>query len=341
MAIDSYDDVRGLGDAELHALLDRGRPEERVWAIWALALRSAANVDEIAQRSEPDPGVRRNLAVVLAGHGQLDLLVALARRDPAPEVRAAAMQLVARLAADGKLPFSIVTERAVDDAPEVKIAVLGTMFAGAPPWLVELGELMLGDRDADVRYEAFEALVRSDRPAPAIAWLEEAPEGEARIVLMKWSARGRTKQCADTLAGASRRLRRLLVESVRVASWSELASAIGDEPVLIRALARRDGGTFRQIPLAALIAATLREPSDTWIVMIGDRLARLESPEDVAPLLGDYRELVAQRMAMLDARMAELRGMGGEAASDEVAMLEEDRVAFEAALEHAARLVVH
>src|ERR1700728_3915308 len=94
-----YDDVRSLSPRELHVLLERGRPEERVWAIWALALASAPNdLGELVRRSEPDAGVRRNLAVVLAGHGELDLLVALATRDPAAEVRAAGMQLVARFA---------------------------------------------------------------------------------------------------------------------------------------------------------------------------------------------------------------------------------------------------
>jgi hypothetical protein len=96
--IDSFDDVRGLGEPELRELLDSGRPEERIWAIWALAMRSdAGTISELAHRMEPNAGVRRNLAVVLAGHGELELLVALAHRDPAPEVRAASMQLVTRL----------------------------------------------------------------------------------------------------------------------------------------------------------------------------------------------------------------------------------------------------
>src|SRR6185503_4503906 len=158
-ALDSFDAVRELGDVELHALLDAGRPEQRVWAIWALALRSA-DVGELGARVEPDAGVRRNLAVVLAGHGQLDLLVALAKRDPAPEVRAAAMQLVSRFAIDGKLPSALVTERVTGDGSEVRIAVLGTIFGGAPAWLVELAQKLLEDVDSDVRYEAFEALLR-------------------------------------------------------------------------------------------------------------------------------------------------------------------------------------
>ena len=48
-------------------------------------------------------------------------------------------------------------------------------------------------------------------------WLEESPEAETRLALMRWSARGRVRACAELLASASRRLRRLLVESVRTA----------------------------------------------------------------------------------------------------------------------------
>src|SRR6185503_7364732 len=132
-----------------------------------------------------------NLAVVLAGHGQLDLLVALARRDPAAEVRAAAMALVCRLAIDGKLPTALVGERVTGDGSEVRIAVLGTVFAGAPPWLVEITQKLLDDADSDVRYEAFEALLRVGSKEAALMWLEEAPEAESRLALMRWSARGR------------------------------------------------------------------------------------------------------------------------------------------------------
>src|SRR5690606_11352908 len=113
--------------------------------------------------------------------GHYDLLVALAKRDPAPLVRAAAMQLIARIAIDGKLPIEIVRERATSDTGEVKAAVLGTIFGGAPDWLVELAELLLDDRDPDVRYEAFEALVRAGRDGRARMWLEEAPEAETRL----------------------------------------------------------------------------------------------------------------------------------------------------------------
>lgn len=341
-AIESFEDVRGLGETELRALLESGRPEQRVWALWALALRSA-DVAELGARVEPDPGVRRNLAVVLAGHGQLDLLLALAKRDPAAEVRAAAMQLVTRLAIDGKLAHSTVLERVIADGAEVRIAVLGCAFAGAPAWLVEVSEKLLEDADGDVRYEAFEALVRIGANEHALMWLEEAPEAEARLALMRWSARGRVRACADLLARASRRMRRLLVESVRVATWQDLAPAIGDETPLIRAVARRNPNVFDEMPLAALMRATLREPNAAWLAMVRDRLARLETPDDpeVAAMLHDFRELCSDRIVAITKAIVELRKQKDEDMEHEIAILEDQRVVLESALDHASRMLVH
>lgn len=338
----SFEDVRELDEPELRALLDGGRPEERVWAIWALALRSGGtDVGELAARAEPDAGVRRNLAVVLAGHGHLELLVALAHKDPAPEVRGAAMALVSRLATDGKLPPTLVEDRALTDAPEVRIAVLGTIFATAPGWLADLAERLLDDRDPDVRYEAFEALVRANRLDVSLLWLEEIPEPEARLTLMRWSARGRTRACAEALSRASRRLRRMLIESVRVAAYDDLAPAVADDPALVRALARRNAHAFEQLPLATLIRATLREPSDPWILIIRDRLTSLDAPSDFATLLPDYRELCARRLAELTTQMHSLRKVGSEAAAAELSALDEERAALESALDAAARLLLH
>ncbi len=341
-AIESFEDVRELGETELRALLDSDRPEQRVWAIWALALRSA-DAAELGARVEPDAGVRRNLAVVLAGHGQLELLVALAKRDPAAEVRAAAMQLVSRFAIDGKLPAALVGERVAADSSEVRIAVLGTVFAGAPPWLVEIAQKLLEDADSDVRYEAFEALVRVGRNDHALMWLEEAPESEARLALMRWSARGRVRASAELLARASRRMRRLLIESVRVATWNDLAPAIGDETPLIRALARRNPNVFDEMPLAALMRATLREPNVGWLAMIRDRLAQMETPHDaeVAGMLHDFRELCTDRVVALSKAINELRKSKEPDIEHEIAILEDQRLVLESALDHASRMLVH
>jgi hypothetical protein len=342
--LDSFDEVRNLGDDELRALLESGRPEQRVWAIWALALRST-HVNDLApitSRPEPDAGVRRNLAVVLAGHGQLDLLVALAKRDPAPEVRAAAMQLVSRLAIDGKVPPLLVTERVASDATEVRIAVLGTIFENAPPWLVDIAERLLEDRDSEVRYEAFEAMIRVGRELQALMWLEEAPEAEARLSLMRWSARGRIHECAVALKSASRRLRRLLVESVRLASWRDLEPAIGDDITLVRAVARRNPNVFDEMPLVALMRATLREPTPAWIALIRDRFAMLDHPpHEVADLLHDFRELLAKQIAECDAALARLRGQREDDLERGIDYLQEQRGVLEAAYDHASRMLVH
>jgi hypothetical protein len=341
-AFESFEQVRALGEPELRALLERGRPEQRVWAIWALALRSAS-VSELGERIEPDAGVRRNLAVVLAGHGELDLLVALAKKDPAPEVRAAAMQLVSRLAIDGKLPASLVAERVIADGAEVRLSVLGTVFAGAPPWLADIAHKLLDDADGDVRYEAFEALVRIGATDHALMWLEEAPEAEARLSLMRWSARGRVRACAELLARASRRMRRLLIECVRTATWDDLAPAIAGETALIRALARRNPNVFDEMPLAALMAATMREPNAAWLAMVRDRLAKLEAPDDgeVVTMLHDFRELCADRVAALGKAIGELGKQRDEDMEHEIALLEDQRVVLESALDHASRMLVH
>jgi hypothetical protein len=337
LALDSYDDVKRLDEPALRDLLEHGRPEQRVWAIWALALRSIAHVGELAHHEDPDPGVRRNLAIVLAGHGELELLVALAHRDPAPEVRAAAMQLVARLAIDGALNTELVVERTLADGPEVKIAVLGTVFERAPRWLVELALRLLGDRDGDVRYEAFEALVRTGELAHALMWLEEAPESEARLALMRWTARGNARACADLLAASSRRLRRMLVESVRVPTWADLGPAIDGDPTLLRALLQRDLRELDRVPLAPLVRATLADDRGGWLGAIRTRLTALEAaPDDVAGDLPALYEMCAKRVAELERELVRVRGdawLGAE--------LQDALVEVESTLEHISRLLVH
>jgi hypothetical protein len=253
------------------------------------------------------------------------------------------MQLVSRFAIDGKLPSSLVTERIASDGSEVRIAVLGTAFAGAPDWLVAIAQQLIEDQDSDVRYEAFEALVRAGSNEHALMWLEEAPEAEARLALMRWSARGRVRASAELLARASRRMRRLLIESVRVPTWQDLAPAIGEETALIRALARRNPNVFEEMPLASLMRATLREPNAAWLAMVRDRLALLESPhdEEVALLMHDFRELCAERVTALSKAIAELRDQRDEDMDHEIAMLDDQRIVIESALEHASRMLVH
>ena len=83
--MDKFEDTRGLSAERLHALLANGDARERVFAIWALGLRSAGvgmTADRL--RSEPDASARCALAVVLAGQGEIDLLVAMCRLAAEP-----------------------------------------------------------------------------------------------------------------------------------------------------------------------------------------------------------------------------------------------------------------
>lgn len=347
---ETFDQVKELAERDLRELLEHGRPEQRVWAIWTLALRSSDAVADLGRREEPDAGVRRTLAVVLAGHGELDLLVALARRDPAAEVRAAAMQLIARLALDGSLPTALVVERATADGPEVRIAILGVVFAGAPSWLTQLAIGMLEDQEPEVRYEAFDALLRAGDRAHSLAWLEELPEGEARIVLMRWTARApggnerageRVRACATILAHASRRLRRLMIESVRVATWYELAPVIGEDPSLLTAFSRRGHNALDEVPTSILMAAQLREPHDTWLHVLRARIANLQAPDpDLGPLLPDYLERCDKRLTELDIQLAELRKSKDVDRAD-LEAFEAHRDLLAELCESATRLLIH
>jgi len=93
-ALEDFEATRQLGERELRELMNDPDPRTRLHAIWALGLRVAPVIDYLA--GEPDPGVRRGLAVVLASIGELDLLVALYRHDPNVHVRASTAQMVVR-----------------------------------------------------------------------------------------------------------------------------------------------------------------------------------------------------------------------------------------------------
>src|SRR4051812_4899565 len=152
-----------LGDDALLALLADGTVPERVWAGWRIALRRGAAMPEIVAhvRGEPSAGVRRALLPVLVGYGELDVLVALARHDPAAAVRAAAMQLATRIAGQGAIPPAVVVE-AFDADAAVRVAILTAITAGAPEPMRALIARGLADpaRSIDERLEAFEAALR-------------------------------------------------------------------------------------------------------------------------------------------------------------------------------------
>ena len=233
-----------------------------------------------ARAHEPDAGVRRNLAVVLAGHGQLDLLVALAKRDPAPEVRAAAMQLVARFAIDDKLPHALVVERAHDRQQRGEASRCSARCSRAR----RRGSLEIA-READ-RGSRRRRPLRSVRSARA-RWLATSiatdvarggtgGRGAARADAVE---RARSRACVRRGARAAHRggCGDCSIESVRIATWQDLAPAIGDDIALDPgARAAQSDRCSTRCRSRALMRTTLREPNAAWIAMVRDRLAQLE-----------------------------------------------------------------
>lgn len=185
--MDSFEQVRTLEPAALRELLATGRPEQRVWASWAIALRTGGLVGVAdASTRDRDAGVRRTLAVMLASHEEYDMLVALARRDPEPLVRDSAMRLVARIAAQGALPSELVVEGWRADRA-VRAAIMAAIDRGAPAFLVELAAEQLRAGSPDEQADAFEALVRTEARElcrAAVAWLTALRDPCVAIVRM-------------------------------------------------------------------------------------------------------------------------------------------------------------
>lgn len=171
-----------LDDGALRAMLAGAEPGQRVWAAWRIALRRGAAMPEIvaAVRGEPSPGVRRALLAILAGHGELDVLVALGRHDPADVVRAAAMALVTRIAGQGAIPIDVVTDAFAAD-PAIRVAVLGAIDGGAQEPMRALVARALVDaaRPVEERLEAFEACFRFGAAIAALRWLAAATDALA------------------------------------------------------------------------------------------------------------------------------------------------------------------
>jgi hypothetical protein len=96
---DTFADVSQLPDAVLRELLDDASSIRRLWAVWALGLRAGRSfAPEVSARidREPDAGLRRHMAVLLAGDRVA--LEVLAESDPDERVRSTAYGLLLRTA---------------------------------------------------------------------------------------------------------------------------------------------------------------------------------------------------------------------------------------------------
>ena len=290
-----FEDTRRLDDAALNDLLAQGDPRDRVLAIWALALRSAAAATTMAHQlhGEPDPGVRRALAVVLAGSGELDLLVAISRHDPSVHVRASAMQMVVRFAAAGRAPWSVVLAGFADVA-EVRASIAGQLDATSPPELRAAVVACLRDEDETVRREAFETCVKLVKAGAAQGEilrdaLDDATAGECTNALSLWFAAERPEVIAAALAGARREVRACALRMHPELILTRLAPLLGEDAELYEQLRFTHGLRHQDASLALLLAIALRAPR--WLGVLEEVVARIRVlerlPVELVPRLRD------------------------------------------------------
>jgi len=334
--IDNFDAASRLGEAELRELVSSEDARTRLYAIWALGLRAASVVGHL--QGEPDPGVRRGLAVVLAGQGEVDLLVALCRHDPNVHVRASTSQIVVRFAKAGGIPWSLVNERFAD-APEVRAAVISQLDAACPPELRELALRGLQDTDEIVRREAFEVAVKLFAAGLADSarlrdGLERMTRGECTNALVLWMASSPPAAIALALVDASTTVRELAIRLRPDLAFTDLLPLLADDPDLFLTLAHK----LEEPPLQLLVqvVAKKRERYDLQEEVV-DRISAYERvPRDHAGFVAELRTRCAQRLAEIETVLVSLTdSLEDEAERDE---LEWSREVIEPILAKLARL---
>jgi hypothetical protein len=143
---------------QLRELTVRGDAIERVWAIWALALREGRGAHPAlltALESEPNPGTRSLCVTVLAGFRDLATLRTIAARDPAAIVRETACQALTRIDGHDLATIDLLLFRMDHDAaPQVRAAVVLELPASAPAVAFERCAGRLRDSDVGVRQAA-------------------------------------------------------------------------------------------------------------------------------------------------------------------------------------------
>ncbi len=282
-AVDSYEAAAELDHDQLRVLFETGRPEQRVWAIWALALEHGPAELIARVGRQPDAGVRRTLAVILASHGEYDLLLGLARDDPSIAVRASAVQLATRLAAGDAIDRAVVDD-ATRAEPEIRIALLGAIDTGAPAWLIAIARDALASPAPEVQEEAFETLVRTgddDDVKTASWWMVE--QREPWLLIDRWlraaaaiarvdpdlGARRRL-EIGEAFARTSRRTRGHVLAQLRAPPWPMVQRLIGGDVQLLRVAFRRPDIA---IPTRTLVRAIQRGEHRGFLVRLLRQLA--------------------------------------------------------------------
>ena len=320
---------------DVRATVTQGDPTERVWAAWALGLRlspTAAGILADAARGEPDPGVRRHLAVVLTGLGEQGAVEELAHSDPDARVRATACRCLALLARQIPRYAEMLGARVAAEEEIVKVAILEALPTHLTDTVRTACVRLVGDVSLDVRQSVAERLPEWLPPGAALPplvlhqaaiepdrWLRRRLLGfclardDVASVAVAVAASGASSCAIDLLD---------LLDASQVSGWTDLAalSGLGLRDVDRRLLALF-AGRWDGVPLAWLLRCLEGLPS--WqllsVQVVRQLVSRLRavapshlSPPDVARLsrLGDIAAQALEEPPVVDYDLDEDEGGG-------------------------------
>jgi len=301
----TFDAIRSLDDSALRALLAGQDAVERLWAIWALGLRQedAAIAGHLA--GEPSVGVRRHICVVLAG-SELDLLVAMARHDPADEVRATAGELIVRLTAGGRLPWSVVLDCLGDPAPRVRISLLREVPAEVPPEVKAAVRRAMEDPDLEVRVEAVDTLRRLDASQAldaVVSRLATSSEEEAALLLSRWAEAIDVAVVHSTLREMPLNVRLVAIRHLS-RTWSDVAALAGDPQPAIRSAIRQSfQERLDEVPTQAFLHWIDDGPVSAWRSAAAALLERMRHWRPSYAMQEEIVHRCRRRLAVVDAAL--------------------------------------
>ncbi len=292
MVVESLEQARALSRSELQLLLASDRPEQRLWAIWALALALGDAAGDFAHRilDEPDPGVRRHLAVVLAGHGEHDLLLDLVTEDHSPVVRESTIALLVRIAAGTPAShpraarMRAILEEAERGTPALRTALVGAIGKTAPDYQVEIARRALASDVVDVQAEAFEALLRIDsEETTRVARLWFRGRAELASYVEHWLRASDMRSLAEAVHDLPMQLRGAVLAKLRAPPWPVVELLVGSDFELLRSLLSRSDVS---IPATVLAKAVLRGAEVGFAERLTRKLATAAAGRE---LLADLR----------------------------------------------------
>ncbi len=148
-------------------------------------------IDRLADplRKDPDPMVRAESARALGKLGARNAIGSLmfsAATDPSPEVRSLAVEALSRLRATEAAPI-LTTSAREDRSPAVRSRAVRALAEISPVPSRDLFESLWREKgDAEMRFEAYQGLVRADSSRWVEAGLEDAEPSIRFLALRTW-----------------------------------------------------------------------------------------------------------------------------------------------------------